>query len=433
MLQALQRTYLAVFRLYPLLLPLAVITACGELVYGALNNFSLPLLLQAEYRRLGIANLRDVGVILGYVTSTFLLSETLLRLPFGRLSDRWGRVTMIVLGPLVGVVSPIVIANARSFVAFYPLRVLDGCGAAALWPSLFAMVGDRVGREWRATAMSVMNMIYMAAVALGPTLAGLLISVSDYRTPFYAASGLLLLAALLGFFWLRPLVRGPAPGLEPEVIASPEAAPPVHPVWRPSRLQIVMMLVITFGQSFAIIMLAPYLVLYAKTALQLPESRLGLLFIGPAIVVAVLALPLGRLVDRWDNRAAVKLALLLAAIAMWLLPQTVRLPVLIGIAALFGVAYALGTPAWFALMADMAPETARGTTIGGFGTAQGLGAIAAPIVGGYLWRTAIHYPFYASAAILTLCTVLSLAALRGAPPIRRSGYAADLEPFGGHV
>jgi DHA1 family multidrug resistance protein-like MFS transporter len=424
MLRVLQQTYLAVFRRYPLLVPLALITACGELVYAGINNFSIPLLLEHQGRTLGVPG-GKLGLVVGTVTSTFLVSETLLRIPFGWLSDRWGRARMIALGPLVGCVSPALIAHLGHYLWIFPLRVLDGLGAAALWPSLFALVGDRVERAWRATAMSVMNMIYVAAVALGPALAGLVIRLTgSYRAPFYGASALLLVAGLVGLFWLG---RVPALGRDG---GSPEAEPEAHAHRPVGRSTVALMLLITFSQSFAIIMLSPFLVLYGSRVLGLTETRLGLLFIGPAVGVALLSIPFGRLADRWSKQSAVKVALVLAALTMWLLPQTVRLPVLILIATLFALAYALGTPAWFAIMSEIAPERARGKVFGGFGTAQGLGAVAGPIVGGYLWEIDRHYPFYASAAVLTLAALLAVACLR-THPLDRGPAVARAGNLGG--
>ena len=427
MLKALQQTYLAVFRHYPVLVPLAIITACGELVYAGINNYSLPLLLQRQGRSLGLAQVSEVGLVLGYVTSTFLLSETLLRIPFGRLSDRWGRARLIALGPLVGAASPSLLANVSHYTWIYPLRVVDGLGAAALWPSLFALVGDRVDRAWRATAMSVMNMIYLGAVALAPMLAGLVISgTRSYRAPFYGASGLLLAAGLVAIFWLGRMRPASSDGGEAEPDQGQAAARPRAP-W-----QVAVMLAITFSQTFAVIMLAPFLVLYASAELGLAETRVALLFVGPAIGVALLSIPFGRLADRWSREAAVKLALVAAAAAMWLLPQTSRLPLLMAIATLFGLAYALGTPAWFALLSDIAPESRRGRVFGSFGTAQGLGAIAGPLVGGHLWGLAHHYPFYASAVTLTLSALLAVLALRPHAP-SPAVPAPDGGGLGGHV
>lgn len=426
MFRRLQQTYLAVFHRYPFLIPLAVVTACGELVYAGINNFSLPLLLKDEYVGLGIGSLAAVGVVLGWVTSTFLLSETILRYPFGKLSDRWGRLAMMTMGPLVGAISPVLIANVSSYRLIYPLRVLDGFGAAALWPSLFALVGDRVSHAWRATAMSVTNMIYIAAVALGPYLAGQLMQ-RGTRLPFYAASGLLVLAAAVVVAWLRPVVHRAAAA---EAAPAPAATELPHAHVRPTPGRRFLMLVITFGQSFAIIMLAPYMVLFASARLHLDPSSLGLLFIGPAILVGILAIPLGRLADRWSRPRAVQVALIMAALAMWLLPQTSRLLILVGFASLFGLAYTLGTPAWFAILADISHESERGSTFGSFSTAQGLGSVAAPVVGGHLWALGIHLPFYASAALLSACALLSFPALRGlgivpppppAPSVEESG------------
>ena len=50
-------------------------------------------------------------------------------------------------------------------VAFGFLRALDGLGQAAMWPSLYAYVGDVVEENKRGAAMGVLNVVYMIGTA----------------------------------------------------------------------------------------------------------------------------------------------------------------------------------------------------------------------------------------------------------------------------
>ncbi len=175
------------------------------------------------------------------------------------------------------------------------------------------------------------------------------------------------------------------------------------------------MLAVMFGQTFGVILLAPFLSLYAKQELNISSGYIPLLFVVPAIVVAVMAMPLGRLADRVERRTAVKAGLCVAAVAMWLMPLARSLWMLVGMAIVLAVAYALATPSWLAMVTEVAPDHQRGAALGRFGVAQGLGAVLGPLTGGFLYDHVHWYPFVASAVILTVSTVIAFFGLPRSP------------------
>ena len=91
---------------------------------------------------------------------------------FGALGDRIGRRPLLVAGPIASCISALLIARATDPEVIIALRVLDGLGAAAIWPTAFALVGDSVEEPNRSVAMSVLNVTYMCGIALGLLLAG---------------------------------------------------------------------------------------------------------------------------------------------------------------------------------------------------------------------------------------------------------------------
>jgi len=405
----LERTYLRVFRLYPFMIPLAVVMCCGETGYAAVNNFGLPLYMKAAASRLGVPA-GAVGRTVGWVIASFLLTETVFRIPFGRLSDRIGRKALIAGGPLVGCAAMILLGQVGNWRWMIPVRALDGIAAAALWPSIFALIGDRVGREERATAMSVTNMVYMAGMALGPALGGLLINVSgSARAPFALASGVFLLAGMLALAFLQ--------GGRSESQSSEDGAAEV----RVSRLSLAAMLLLMFAQTFGVILLAPFLSLYAKEHLHLKPLHIGILPAMAAVPVGLLAMPLGRLADRVPRDVAVKVGLIVAGIGMWLVPVARSFLELSFVMIVLAVAYAFSLPAWLAMVTEVSPRRGRGETIGKFGTAQGLGAVAAPLVGGVLYDHGPRLPFVGSAALLTASALLAWAALPRTDTAHRQG------------
>ncbi len=415
MLQALRRTYIDIFRQHPVMARLAVVGACVGSVYALINGYALPLYLRDD---LGLST-----VAIGWLASTFLAAEMLMKFPLGHLSDRVGRRPLIAAGPSVSCVTALIIPliAAPHYRLLFPLRAIDGIALAAVWPAAFALVTETIPAASRAAGMSVMWGVYMAGLGIGPALAGPLMAAGD-RFPFYLASGLLALAAVIACCGL-PARRATQVYPEPR---EPSGLAPPDPAGRPLAL----ILLVTAMQLTALTLLQPFLPLYAVDVLHLSKAKAPLLFVVPALLVAGLGLPMGRLSDHWGKARSVKVAMALAAGAMTVLPLASGLPVVLLVVVVLMIAYMLGMPAWIALIGDLAPAGAYGGTLGAVATAQGVGATIGPAVGGHLWRADYHYCFWASACLLALCAALAFAFL---PWKRKEHTAAALSQVGGGV
>jgi len=111
-------------QLFVLPLAVAAVAFLSEFVYASLNNVIVPLFLDREAARLGISHAR-LGWALGSAIATFLAVETLMRIPAGALSDRFGRRAFIAGAPLLTCLSPVLLAQVSAFWMVYPLRVVD--------------------------------------------------------------------------------------------------------------------------------------------------------------------------------------------------------------------------------------------------------------------------------------------------------------------
>ena len=419
MLERLKRTYFAVFREYPPLLNLAVITLASQLAFGLLNFYALPVYLVQD---LGVS-----GLALGAASTTFLAIEMVLKLPMGRLSDRVGRKPLIMLGPLLVCLNPTLIVSlpARVWALVFPLRAVDGAGAAALWPPLYAMVGDLVRDRSRATAMAVVHTVYIAALGLAAVVGSLSahFAHSD-RFPFYLASGLLALSGLVAHFGL-PQTRGYAGEPHTEIsplggAMEPEPAPPPAAA-RAAPYPVALILLMGLLMTMGLLMLSNFLILYAKVELGMTTLHIGVLLAVFGAPMVLLGLPLGRLSDRWGKARAVRFAVVVSAIMMWLMPfpRTVVTFALVG--APLVLSQILGMPAWLGLVSQLAPTSRRGGIMGLVATAEGIGAAAAPLLGGVLWDISPPYIFFGSAAVLTLAAAVALFTLRREPPGMSAG------------
>ena len=390
------------------IMALGVIALLAELGYATLNQSALQPYVAYE---LGLG-----AKWVSWTLAVFLLVEALFRPIMGAIGDRIGRKPLLIAGPIASCVSALLIVRMTDPGAILVVRVLDGFGAAAIWPTAFALVGDTVESENRSLAMSVLNVTYMIGIALGPLLGG---AVNDLtgseRAAFYPIAILFALTTLVALLALpksRPHKREDG---EQEYHLSDLAA---------SLRAIPHMLAMVFLAFCAVGLLIPIVKLYAMDDLKLTETGYGVLLLPAAAVLAALAIPLGRLGDGWGRTQAVRLGVSVAAAAMWLVASTAYLPALALGGSLLGVGFLIAMPAWLALISELAPTATRGRIMGAVGMSQGLGAITGSVLGGYLYDGSLSLsgaaphvaPFALSAALLTLTAFLTFAFLRRKAP-----------------
>lgn len=386
------------------LLAIAAMMGLAELGFATV----IPLLPLYLKERLGAS-----ATLVGVVVATFAAVETVFKTTWGSLADRIGRRPVVVGGLLLSSTAPVLMTLLRVPVLFIPLRLVDGTGSAALWPSAAAATADLTDPGRRAAGMGTLNMFFLSGLALGPSL-GLFVSgaFGSYHAGFYLASALLLAAAGIAALVFRD-----------DVPRSADAGPPprlgegfggILRGVRGSPL-LLAMLAVAFIQMFGVGLLAPILVIYAHEVVQLSDQLIGTVFLVMVLGVAVASVPGGRLADRVGGARTVAWGMVLASAGMWLLPLAGKgsLPVLAAAAVLLGGSYAVSSPAWLALMSETAPRGSTGMVMGASETAQGAGLVIGPVLGGFLYdQLGPRAPFISSAILLTAGTLLAILTLR---------------------
>jgi len=88
--------------------------------------------------------------LIGLAIGVYGLSQALLQIPFGMLSDRFGRKRIITLGLLIFAAGSVIAANADSIIGVIIGRAMQGSGAIAA--ALMALAADLTREEprrWR--------------------------------------------------------------------------------------------------------------------------------------------------------------------------------------------------------------------------------------------------------------------------------------------
>lgn len=457
-----------------LTLPVALIAACSELGYAILNTSALPVYI--------VHGLRLDMAVFGIIMVPFFISEAVCKGPLGMIADRIGRKPLMVIGPAISIFTPILFISIRyhpattnpaALVAFGCLRLLDGVGAAALWPAMFAYVGDVVREEKRAAAMGLLNVTYMLGLAFGmlaggfvddtfgPVLSGEaslrhqmagvvhrirqhahhahhffattvlthptqpvvfhIFRPARFYPSFYLASTLFAIAACIALLAIQGHAAQAAQRGEG---SESHQGPPL--TWQ-SFMQAVRtvpgMMLVAFTTFLGIGCVMIQIKIFAMDEFHISETQVGLLVLGPALMIGALAVPLGHLSDRWGKLRSIRLGVFLGAVGMWTVVLFYRDPVaaqvaLIGAGLLLGVGFVMAFPAWMALLTEVCRAGQRGTVTGAVSTAQGVGALLGVLIGSFLYNHASRNPhlnhiapFVASAALLSLAAVLACIAI----------------------
>jgi len=122
--------------------------------------------------------------LLSWVLDGYFVVIAALLVPAGGLADRFGHKQVFLAGLAGFTLASLLCAIAPSLEMLIAFRVLQGVGAAAIAPTSLAIVLDSFPLEKRATGVGLWGAAAAAAAAVGPTLGGALVELSDWRLVF---------------------------------------------------------------------------------------------------------------------------------------------------------------------------------------------------------------------------------------------------------
>lgn len=163
------------------------IAMCMTMTFGAVVSF-LPLFVERH-------NLGNAGLF--FTIYSFVV--VVLRPMSGQLSDRFGRVAIILPGMLFLVLSMVTLAYTTTMYGLIWSAVLQGVGFGAVHPSLMAMVVDRSTAHDRGPALATLMMAFDIGVGFSAIVLGQVLERSDFTTMYLWASGIALTGTIAVF------------------------------------------------------------------------------------------------------------------------------------------------------------------------------------------------------------------------------------------
>ncbi len=125
-------------------------------------------------------NMTTVGLLFGL----YAVSDALGGMIGGALADRFGRKTMMIIGLIFSATTSVLMGVIGDFHWFFAASLIVGTVANIGHPAQNAMVSDLVEEEKRASAYAIMRVAFNLAVAIGPSIGGLLATRVGYLTLF---------------------------------------------------------------------------------------------------------------------------------------------------------------------------------------------------------------------------------------------------------
>ena len=138
-------------------------------------------------------NALQIGFVMGIQVVAMLLTKPIM----GRLSDRRGRVPMIVVGLLLGAVAMFLMPLASNIIILAILSIAFGLTVATVTASTSALVTEIAGSSSHGSAIGVLSSIMDIGHSVGPLVTGLVVGAISFMAGFGLAAVLLAIGAII--------------------------------------------------------------------------------------------------------------------------------------------------------------------------------------------------------------------------------------------
>jgi len=154
----------------------------------------------AFYSVYAVKILRITTVQVGVMTSILMVTMMVMNPLLGRLSDRWSRKWVLVIGSVCAAVSALLAVLIKEVNLFALVFLLNGAANTAFWTIGITMSLEFGEEAEKPTYVGMANTLVAPAAIIAPLIGGLLADAFDYVTAFitsavmaFIASGILIL------------------------------------------------------------------------------------------------------------------------------------------------------------------------------------------------------------------------------------------------
>lgn len=342
--------------------------------------------------------------VLGLIEGVAEATATVLRYPFGQLSDRVGRRKPFVLaGYGLGALGKALIAVAGAWGVALAGRLVDRTGKGMRTAPRDALIGAGTSGTQQGLAFGLHRAMDTAGAAVGPLVA---LACLQVGVPLRWVLGLAVAPGLLSVVVVALAVRERRQAGAGDAFRLRLPASPAY------RWLLAGSLLFAVGNS------SDMFLLLKAGDVGLGASGVILVYVLYNLVYAAASLPLGSLSDRVGQLPLVLGGYLVFAAVYAGFAVAGSWPAVAGLFAAYGAYIAATEGTSKALISRATPLRERGAAIGLHATATGLASLVASALGGVLWSALGPWATFAFGASCALGAAVVLAA--GRRPVRES-------------
>ena len=314
------------------------------------------------------ADLQDATpALIGLAVGAYGLTQAVLQIPFGAISDRIGRVPVIVFGLALFAAGSILAAQSDSIYGVIAGRLLQGAGAISA--TLTALLADATREAVRTRTMAIFGIAigssFLLALIIGPVIA----AASGVRSLFWLAAVLAVVAALL-LLLLPGGIERPAQRPDRRLSAA----------IRPDLLRLDLYIFVLHTLLTASFVALPFLL---RDELHLALSDHWQMYVAALLTSLLGTVPLILADERKGKSSTLTIAILLLVLGQLMLAIAGFNLIIVYVAlAVFFAGFNFleaGLPARLSIRAS---GDLRGASLGVFSSSQFLGAFAGGLIGG---------------------------------------------------
>ena len=354
--------------------------------------------------RLALKDNLDTDLInfhIGLLTSIYPLFQLIFVVVWGKLSDRYGRKPVIIIGLIGFVIMQLLTGLATSLTMLYIARIFGGIFTSSVIPVSNAYLSDITSEKRRTKIMAWSGVAISSGVIFGPVIGGFL-SQSDlhfeyaigqlhlgrFSTPF-------LFAALLGFIVLVIVVKWLKNSVRIHKFTTQKFS--FHFSFSQYFL---ILLALSFVIQFVVTLFETVFSIYGKDELGFNSNQVGIGFMLCGSIMAVLQPVFASYGEKiLSVKKQIGIGLFISGISLIVFPFFKNEFVVYGLIVVFAAGGAMVTPNLLSAV-SLLSKTNTGRNISIQSSTNSIGQILGPILGTWLVTGGFYYPFLIAGSII---------------------------------
>ena len=333
---------------------------------------------------------------LGLLMSVYSLMQFIFAPFWGRISDRFGRKPVMLLGIAGLSISFFMTAAADALWVLFAARIIGGILSSANMPTAMAYVADITTEENRSKGMGIIGAATGLGFVFGPAIGGIFSGIS-LTTPFYIAGSISIITMFLVAFLLKESLPEEQRGKHSPAGRSFRAA-----LGGPHMIIYVLQTIMTLSMAG----LEATFAYFASVKAGLDAVQLGYIFMIMGLAGAIVQGGLiGPMTKRFCEAAVIRTGMSISAIGFLLVLFADNFWKAALFLTIFGIGNGVIRPSLSSLLTK-GSAGGHGRTTGMLSSFDSLGRILGPTAGGWLFSVSIGFPYIAGACLSLLSLVL---------------------------